>query len=213
MPTNRTVPNFRHAALAATALVAAMVIAGCSQQSAETIDTFQQQVDEAIALAQRAESSDSQINALETAKKQGAVTLELARQQTHAAIDCMAAAGVVADYDERTKPGGLIVPVYFAEISSDSPAGDDGVSQDEHVAEQCDSDESFYVNKLYLTQPASVESQQAEIESRAPEIRRCLESAGYSLDSEATGADLDQQALEVYADTEGRVDCVVGSGL
>lgn len=208
----------RHAAVRVGGLVCAaavmvMTLAGCTHEQEAPDDVFQAEVDEAIALAQRADASEAQLDALEQAKSQGSMTLELARQQTYAAIECMVAAGVAAKYDERTKPGGLVVPVYLAPISPDSPVGDDGVSQDERIIEECDSRESFYVNKLFLTQPSSVELAQAEIERRAPEIRACLENAGYAPSPDAAAGDLDSQALAAFRETDGSVNCVVGLGL
>lgn len=205
--------TFRNWAVASVAVSLSLTLVGCSQEPATPADAFDDKVNEVIALATRADASEAQIDALETAKREGVMSLELARQQTNAAIACMTAAGVKAHYDERTKTGGLVVPIYLAEISADSPVGEDGVSQDERFAEECDSREAYYVNKLFLTQPTSVEARLAEIEKRAPEIRACLESAGYPPAADATANDIDTYALDVYNQTEGSVDCVIGWGL
>jgi len=185
---------------------------GCSDDDGAPGDAFAQQVDEVLASARDDDVSDGQLDALETAREQGVMSLELMRERTRAAIDCMTEAGVTAQYDEREKTGGVLVPVYLAQIGADSPATD-GVTQDERLVEQCDTEEFYWVNKLYLTQPTSVQAQQRSIELRAPEIRSCLEAAGYPPDAGATAAELDQQALSVLSETEGEVDCVVGSGL
>jgi len=213
VPSRNLLASVRIKGAAISVVLGLLAFAGCAREPATPGDAFQQRVDEAIELAERADASQAQLDALEAAKLAGVLTVELARQQTNAAIACMTAAGVVAHYDERTKPGGVVVPIYIAEISPDSPVGDDGVSRDERVAEQCDSREAFYVNKLFLTQPASVEAKQAEIEERAPEIRACLENGGYPPAEDATATELDAQSLEVYKQTEGEVNCVIGLGL
>ena len=213
MVSSNATSNDRRLAFATFMVACVVALAGCSSPPATPADDFGQKVDEAIALATRAHASQSQLDALATAKREGSLSLELARQQTNAAIECMTEAGVNAHYDERSKPGGLTVPIYLAEIRPDSPVDEGGVSQDERVTEQCDSKEAFYVNKLFLTQPASVEAKQHEIEKRAPEIRACLEDAGYPPAGDATPSDLDSQALDVYNQTEGKVDCVIGLGL
>ena len=213
MDIGRAISRAGRLAAAAPLVMLISVMAGCAGEPASPGDAFQQQVDQAIELAKRADVSQAQLDALETAKVDGRMSVELARQQTNAAIECMTAGGVIAHYDERSKAGGLVVPIYLAQIRPDSPVGEDGVSQDERLTEECDSREAYYVNKLFLTQPSSVEAREAELEQRAPEVRACLEGSGYPPAEGATAADLDNQALDLYAQTEGDVDCVIGLGL
>jgi len=61
----------------------------------------------------------------------------------------------------------------------------------------CEYSESYWVNKLYQTQPSAIDANLAFIEKQAPVIRQCLEDAGYDTDPDATGMDLVLQSAEL----------------
>ncbi len=212
MSRNNTIPPLRYAvALVATAV--AVLTAGCGGGPAVSDDvSFDTKIEDALAEAKSGGASVHQIEVLESAQESGGVTLLDVRQSAYAALTCMESAGLRAEYDEREKSSGLVVPGYLVALSEPASAIDAG-EDEEMLAEQCDTSEYYWVSKVYQTQPTSVAEQEQVIEERSPEIRLCLEEAGHPVSPDASASEIDQQSISVLTESEGAVDCVIGSGL
>jgi type IV secretory pathway TrbL component len=197
-------------AVALGALMGIGLLAGCSHSGEGKTDLAQEfdaTVSQAIKEAMSGGASTQQLDILERAAKDGGVTFEDAKIAATTAMSCMADQGVTATYQETALPNGVTIPAYV--VNSEKSDGTDATG----VMDQCEQAESFWVNKLYQTQPTSVEANFAFIEKQAPVIRKCLEDAGYDTDPKATGMDLVIQAGHIADQTSGATNCASDAGV
>ena len=188
------------------ALLAASGVTGCSHAASEdrpwVTQSFNEIADAAIADAQAAGASASQLLLLSEAKRNGEMTYEQVRVAASAAVECINSAGARAELVDVKRSSGLIVPGYDVTIGNLSEA------ETAQVVDLCSPREYRYVTLLYQAQPMARDMLGAYVESQEPVLRRCLESNGWVTDADSSGWELAQQALQAMIDFDGGVDCL-----
>lgn len=187
------------------ALLAAIVLSACSQQAhgdSTGVQQFDETIDQAIEEARDGGANEAQLELLERAKEQGAVTYEDARVAATAALECMAQRGIEGTFSDSTLPNGVTIPSYT--VVADRPDA-------EQVMDECSYQNDFWVNKLYQLQPLSIEANNAFIDAQRPVIVACLAEAGFVVADDATLDEL----LEVadQAREERGATCLVDAGV
>jgi len=170
----------------------AFILGGCAAaevQQGDNLGDFDVRVADALEEARSGGASEAQLAIVEQAGKEGSVTFEDAKVAVSSAISCMAAAGIAATYEEDALRNGVVIPGFTVKVSEDPALS--------NAADVCEYSESYWVNKLYQTQPSAIDANLAFIEKQAPVIRQCLEDAGYDTDPDATGMDLVLQSAEL----------------
>lgn len=195
------------------ALAAAALLAGCSNSAhTEVVEPwlgppFEERVERAMAEAAAGGAGDTQIEILERARAEGKVLIEDARAAALATIDCFAANGLDAEYTERQRTGGLLVPSYLVSAPVDSAETTDP------MIDACEARESRWVNELYQSQPLARQLLGEYVMSKEATLRSCLEAAGKEPDPLATGWELAMFAIEDQNLLTGGLDCLDAAGI
>lgn len=180
--------------------ITCVVLSACARESvAPEPESFDDHIAAAIEQAEAGGGGDAQLAILRKAQSEGALLIEDARAANRAAVECITDAGFLAFYAESTKRSGLVLPEYS--YSADT-------EQQQATATACSTQEDFWVNMIYQTQPASLELTDGYRARQAPILRRCLESNGHATDPNASPEELIAQALEVDSDTSNAIDCI-----
>jgi len=169
---------------------------------------FAELMAEAIDEATKGGAGDEQMELLERAQADGAMSLEAARTAAQNVVDCFNEVGGDAKVVEETLDTGLVLPGYLAGFDDDL-----GTPQIEALIQGCDYAEHYWVNQVYQMQPTSRELVGQYAMSKEPVLRECLERAGMTTDPEATGWDLAHQALELFQSTNFEIDCLGEAGI
>lgn len=175
---------------AATALAIAALSSCGGGAPSESSLVFQEQVAQARERAQARGAAEEQSQLLDRAESAGEVSLELMREATHAAVECMVEAGLDARYREDVLNGDMIFPGYV--VVTDAEPTDSQMS----LIDTCDDSHLTAVQWLYSIQPSWVEQRDAYVLGREAELRECLESAGVATDPDADGIDLARVAFD-----------------
>lgn len=205
------------AGIVAVAMLA--LVGGCDTSETSTADstgggtssaevsTFDETMGHALEDAGSGGASDAQLDILTRAQESGEVTVEQARTAARATAECLEGLGFNAETTEETTPSGLVVPGY--RVQTDQGPG--GASEDDPAfgaSEQCERQESYWVNQVYQTQPASVEANVDYInDTLAPELRTCLEGEGYDVAEDATGVEMVRQAMNLQVEQGAQLPC------
>lgn len=187
-------------------LIGSYALAGCSETATDDrpwiTQSFNEIADAAIADAQAAGASTSQLLLLSEARRNGEMTYEQTRVAASAAVECINSAGARAEVVDIKRSSGLIVPGYDVTIGNLSEA------ETARAVDLCSPREYRYVTLLYQAQPKSRDMLGKYVESQEPVLRRCLESNGWVTDAGSSGWELAHQAVQVMVDTDGGVDCL-----
>lgn len=194
--------------LAAGMVVAFALCAGCAGQASEE-NVPGGPFAEALAEAREGGAGPEQLADLEAAAQAQGVSIEMARDAARRAVGCMTEAGLSAAYVESTTNSGLVIPGYRVEVAEMSTGQSD---EDAQIA-ACDVREAYWINQLHQTQPTSVEMNEEYANQQEPVLRACLERNGIATEAEAVGADLANQALEVFRDSDGDINCLAEAGI
>ncbi len=176
---------------AVTALVVicgVAAIAGCGAPAPQPAvaptqsSAFDDRVSTAIAEAEAGGGSEAQIALLNAARLSGDVNVELARQARSAFSDCAAALGVAVTFAETTRPDGWVSATTWVDGNAKSGT--------EQIAMECERKESYWVTKLYDTQPRAEQATSDYLNSQARVLLTCLQEKGFEPDSDLSGMDL-----------------------
>ena len=188
------------------ALLSLSGLAGCSETATDdrpwVTQSFNEIADAAIADAQAAGASTSQLLLLSEARRNGEMTYEQTRVAASAAVECINSAGARAELVDVKRSSGLIVPGYDVTIGNLSEV------ETARAVDLCSPREYRYVTLLYQAQPKSRDMLGKYVESQEQVLRRCLESNGWVTDADSSGWELAHQAVQVMVDTDGGVDCL-----
>ena len=187
-------------------MVGCLALAGCGTEPAaqNEPESFADQIASAIDAAEAGGAGDAQLEILRRAQAEGSLSLEDARAAERAMVQCINDAGSEATYSERTDKSGLVVPGYVAVA---------GTSEQLAITDACASQEAFWVDMVYQTQPTSTALSDAYLDQQAPLVRNCLESHGYTTAPDATTHELLRQALDAALETDWTIDCLTTSGI
>lgn len=182
------------------------MLAGCTV-SLEPIDPtpgFDQQAAEVLEHAEQGGASAAQLEIIEQAIAEGEMSLEGARAAAHAVVDCIGQAGTPATYVERTTGAGLVIPVGAALANT---------VEEQAIVDACMTQENFWVDYLYQTQPSSVALQEAFVAQQVPLVRACLEDYGTEVPDELSNREVLLLAVDVARQMEWTADCLRPFGI
>jgi len=211
--------RFVKTAHGAMLVAVALVVTGCSgttqpSDGSSTVDvssvdaaTFDEVISLALGDAGEGSASDTQVAILESAQEQGEMTLEQARSAARDTVSCLEGLGFTAEVTEESVPSGLVVPGY--RVQTEHGPGDDSADDPAFAAsEQCEKQESFWVNQVYQTQPSSIQASVDYInDTLEPQLRACLEGEGYEVSDDATGVDMVRQAMNLKVEQGAALPC------
>lgn len=171
-------------------VVAAAVVAtsvSCSGGEPEGVDPeFAQRLDRDLERAQEAGASTEQLAILREAQETGEISFDVYNEAIDAALRCARESGVAVHDGGTFDHLGLTIRNYSV------PYGD--ADQREPLpsitVHRCVAEHSFWVERLYQLQPASLEAQEAHFEQFRDAIVECL--AGYGIE---VAADLSHREL------------------
>lgn len=203
----------RGARLALLAALPLLVGACSGGNSDDGSQDFTSRVDAAIAEAESHGASSRQLEQLRMAREKGSVSLDDARTAALAAIECMGAAGIQAQYSEIDDGSGVLIPSYLASL-----AGQDQDAASELI-DACSRQEQQWISMIYQLQPSTQAVRDEGLIRALPAIRECLATHGVTVDDQATPDEVVRISGELMQSTidEGgdaaRVDCLAESGV
>ncbi|MGL5826229.1 MAG: hypothetical protein ACRCYU_15660 [Nocardioides sp.] len=122
-------------------------------------------------------------------------------------LGCIRDAGIdVVGGDQTDNSRGFPMINYSFSGSSEGRSDDETLA----VADGCMAKYSALVEERYQNQPTSLEAIEAEFEKRKPAIIECLNSAGSTIDGDASRADVELEVREI-AGGQG-TDCFAEAG-
>jgi len=188
--------------------VTSLLVASCAANVDNNDEpAFETKIDQSIDEAKAEGASDAQLALLDQIRESGKVDIEVQRTAMRSTVQCFIASGLEAKYEEAPNSNGLLLPGY--DVGYDV-AKDPNLDSEDYLAliDECDRSESWWVSRLYQTQPTSVEQKEAYLDALIPQMRQCLVDAGYSVADDATGTDLQVQIARAEADTGQDLGCI-----
>ncbi len=188
------------AVLAVFTIAFLATVGGVSGESYEWNHPYGYFVDMTIDDAQANGASEAQVAILEDSKRYESVTSYQIEEAGRAAVACMTARGIDAEYvkdlsDEAGRVPGI-------RVTGGSP--DSGV-QDGFAA--CYFQEFYWVRGVYFNDLWDVYSDETSSTRSAPYLIGCLAEHGVTADSAMTGMELFSLASELRQDPNDPVDC------
>lgn len=191
---------------------ALMVIfaSGCTTAAAEPweghVSPWEEEVSVAIEEATEGGASDAQIAILEKTRETGEVTFEDAKAAMVRTVECFADVGIDATYKEEQDSRSVTLPSFTA-VVTDEPDYDEPL-------DPCDTQESFWVNMLYLTQPSALEAMTQQYAPLVPAIKECLAREGVEFDETTENFwDLVEPSQSLFLESGQQVDCMAEAGV
>lgn len=208
---------------AASLLVLAVLVAGCSEngtkQAPQSRDAaFEQMVADAREDAVEAGASDAQLEDLDRALAAGGISYEDARAAVERAVACMNDAGLKAELVVSEVVPGLLMPGYNVSPSTGPVEDLDDIEALMSVADPCDQRENLYTSVIYQMQPSTQNARYEYFEKQRPVIVACLNENGVATEEEQTADELARAASDLVfrsleSGSENPVNCLAQAGI
>jgi len=194
-----------------TAAVALTVLGGCSvahsggreadegpaaDRGAPWFASIQTDINDAKA----ADSSPEQIDALQNAWRTGELTFEAYSAAVDRALRCVREAGFRVFEDQVRVYQGLKMRLYSVQSRPDAQ---------EPAVEGCIKRHSYYIERAYQLQPASLEARERHFARYRDALLDCLADAGVAVDRQMT---MDEILRSVGKGMDNGVDCLQTTG-
>jgi hypothetical protein len=193
-------------------VVLAALSSGCSEPSPEvskTNQTFQQEVEAALAETRTEGASDTQIAILESAMESQEILVEDLRTAAHATVECLGEHGLEAVFVEDQSNGGVLQPGYH--VNSGATTVDPEAEQPLlDTMDACERKEFYWINRLQYSQPSTIALNGAYLQTKAPALTQCLLDNGVDVGPDATIDALIQATSELSE--EAGVNCFMEAG-
>jgi hypothetical protein len=150
--------------------------------------------------AKAAGSSPEQIEALEDAWRTGTLSFEAYNDAVDRALRCVREAGFRIFADEVTVYQGLRMRLYSVQSRPDAQ---------EPAVEGCIKRHSYFVERAYQLQPASLEAKEQHFAQYRDALIDCLADAGVAVDQQMT---MDEILRSVGKGMDNGVDCLRDTG-
>jgi hypothetical protein len=194
-----------------TAAAALMVLAGCTvahpghpgadngpavDRGAPWFASIQTDINDAKA----DDSSPEQIEALQNAWRTGELTFEAYSAAVDRALRCVREAGFRVFEDQVSVYQGLKMRLYSVQSRPDAQ---------EPAVEACIKRHSYYIERAYQLQPASLEARERHFAQYRDALLDCLAGAGVAVDRQMT---MDEILRSVSKGMDNGVDCLQKTG-
>lgn len=193
-------------ALVAAAMLAAAG-AACSDDTQPQVaeGDFAQRLTNDIEGAEAAGATAEQIQILEEALRTGEISFEAYDEAINRALRCLREAGVAASDGGVADVAGVKLRSYSVPVDAEEADGREPVPG--YSAHRCVAEHSFWVERAYQLQPASIEAQEAYYEQFREPFLECLREQGIELDPDEAIALIVRESDEAYLEDRIDVSC------